>query len=148
MSKKTETKTGPPVLYDVSAENALLGAAFLDPTVFGNTVPHEDFGVPGYGLLWLACQQLTEKGIMPDLVTLPEGALPEGHTPSGFIDTCPSAVRAEQYAEIVRYWARRRELVEAASLFAQAARSRGSERHAPPGVTTTHRAGAVSRVGR
>lgn len=108
-------------LYDEHAESALIGAGFLDPAIFCNGVEASDFGTPGYGVLWRACQRLARDGVTPDVVTLSPDVLIPNMNPINFISSCPSVARADSYTDIVRGWARRRKLERAASSFAKAA---------------------------
>jgi len=116
-------------LYNTQAETALIGAAFLNPETFCNTVNASDFGTIGFGKLWLACQELARKDVTPDLISLPPDIFPVNKNPLYFTNACPSVSNAAGYAAIVKHWSRRRRLESAASLFAQAAFEEDTDRH-------------------
>jgi len=111
----------PPQLYSTEAERAAIGAALLNPPLFLNTLNPSEFGTPGFPSLWEWCQDLALKKITPDPITVPAEILPPGQSVQSFISDCPSSVRFDTYANIVRDFAKRRMIISAASLFAQAA---------------------------
>jgi AAA domain/DnaB-like helicase N terminal domain len=125
------TETLPP--SDVAAEEAVLGAAMLDPGACAEVLGRlaaEDLYRPAHRTVYQAIRSLHSQGRRPDVVTVGSelqavGALPDvGGAP--FLHTLTAAVptvaQAGSYIEIVAGLARRRRLIDAGHQLVQLGR--------------------------
>ena len=121
----------PPELYDLDAERAVLGAMLIDPEAYTQIMPilHE-------GDFWRAAHQALYRAILAcagnggidviavcDALTRDNSLEQVGGMPylTELINATPSAVYADNYAQIVADFARRRALLVAASDIAKTA---------------------------
>ncbi len=116
-----------PELYDLEAENALVGAALFDLSVFLDCgVAPDDFRDRGNRDIWRAGQKLAKQGIQADQVTV-LNALPDPDLVGGFagiherMSAVPNAFNAKGYAEIVKDKAEQRRLLALANDIARGA---------------------------
>ena len=116
--------------HSKEAEEALLGAALIDPEVVTRVdIPLDAFYIHRNRYVWESLRDLTNRGITPDFITLSDdlkarGRLEEiggGAYLAGLIGDTITSLNAEQYADIVRDKARRRELIRVANDLAKAA---------------------------
>lgn len=113
-------------LFHTDAESALMGAALLDNSLFLVAEPR-DFGTPGFERLWIACQELVRQGMKPDIVTIPQDAMPGGWTFQKLFDSCPTVMGADGWLKIIRRLACRREEKAAAQRLMEAAHSQDDD---------------------
>jgi replicative DNA helicase len=116
--------------YSQEAEQALIGAALIDPEVISRIeIPLESFYIHRHRWIWEAMQELVRRSITPDFVTLTDelntrGQLGEIGGPAyltGLISETPSSLRADDYAALISDKARRRKMIETATELARAA---------------------------
>lgn len=116
--------------YSLEAEEALLGAALIDPEVVTRVdLALDAFYIHRSAWIWESLRDLTQRGITPDFVTLTEDLHARGRLEeiggaaylAGLIAETPSSMGAENYAEIIRDKARRRGLIKIANDLAKAA---------------------------
>lgn len=116
--------------HNLEAEQSVLGACLIDPNVIPIVRPYlidKDFYSLENGVIWRAILHLADKRQVPDMVTLPEflrTADPSGKRNwleqiggavylTSLMQAVPTAVYAENYAEIVRDCAARRRYIDA-----------------------------------
>lgn len=116
--------------HDLDAERAVLGACLLDPIVIPTLRPildQNDFYERPHQIIWRAIIRLTERRVAPDIITIPSFLMAAGTTKgrdwmaeiggvqylSGLMGAVPTAVYAQNYADIVRDHARRRRIIDA-----------------------------------
>jgi replicative DNA helicase len=118
------------VPHSREAEEALIGAALMSPDLIqGIDLDTEDFYIHRNRMVWDALSALSRRGIEPDLVTVTDhlesrGQLSDVGGPAALIsliNTTPTALRAGNYAGIIRDKAQRRRAILAASELARAA---------------------------
>ena len=112
------------------AEDALIGAALIDPEVVTRVdLPLDAFYVHRNRWIWESLRDLTNRGITPDFVTLVEDLTNRGRLAeiggaaylAGMIAETPSSMGAENYADIIKDKARRRDMIAIANDLAKAA---------------------------
>jgi replicative DNA helicase len=122
--------TSAPTLYNLEAEQALIGCLLYDPGLIDQIdLTPDDLYVDRHKRVFKAVRGLTTQGIEPDLVTLTdlferEGVLSEMGGPAfltGLLLDIPSTQHVQSYARVVRDYARRRKLLSVASELARAA---------------------------
>jgi len=120
----------PNILFSQEAEESLAGAAIVDPGVLDRVdVQPEAFYIQRHGFIWEACQKLHLAGRSIDFVTVTEilerqGKLAELGGPAfltQLIGNTYSTMNAEEYANIVNDYARRRAWVLLANRMAKTA---------------------------
>jgi len=108
-------------LHNVEAEEAVLGAALINPQVLIDIdLRFDDFYLHKHQMIWQAMQSLSQRKISPDMLTLTDelsklGKLKEvggAAYLAGLHNATPSSLRAEEYAGIVRDKAQRRRIVQ------------------------------------
>lgn len=117
-------------LFSTEAENALIGAALINPAILSEIqVSEEDFYIARNRLVWGAIANLDRQGREPDIVTIAEllerqGKLSEVGGVAYLamsIHNTPTSLGAERYASIVTDYSARRRLLQAANDAAKAA---------------------------
>ncbi|MBO4205288.1 DUF3987 domain-containing protein [Micromonospora echinofusca] len=123
--------TRPPA-YDLAAEQAVIGAALLNPAVVGDlaaTLAPVDFHRPAHGLLWETLCAMHAAGAPVDPIAVAArlaetgdlakvGGAPYLHT---LIAAVPTTANAGHYARIVVDHARRRQVADLGAYFADKA---------------------------
>lgn len=120
-----------PNLCDVEAEQALLGSALINPSVYDicANVKSSDFWAERHGWAWAAGKALKISGIEPDFVSLSNflerqnklGDLGGIAYLTACINCVPTWINAEHYARIVLDYAQRRNIADTANQLAKAA---------------------------
>jgi len=115
----------PSALINREAEEALLGAALLDPHIFVDlkNITPDCFSEMRFRGLWAAGQELVRAGSGVDSITLPLDVLEAVGGAVGLLDliaACPTAVNAVGYSKIVRGMRDRRTLELKVRLMGQA----------------------------
>lgn len=110
------TNTLPP--SDPSAEQALLGAAMINPGVIdatGDRLRPSDFYSKTNATVWKAITRLHEEGKDVDFIQVKSflGGKVDGGYVDSLLDACPVAANAKEYARSVREHAVRRQIIEA-----------------------------------
>lgn len=114
-------------MYNLEAEQAVIGGAFVAPVQFAEVaarVTAGDFSREDHRLMFQTMATLTSKNIPLDLVTVGERLEADGHCPDpvdfGYLVSLaketPSAANVLTYADIVRSYAQRRHLVRLAGM--------------------------------
>ncbi|MET8152590.1 DUF3987 domain-containing protein [Actinoplanes sp. NPDC005259] len=120
--------------FDLAAEQAVIGAALLAPTLMADlaaTLTPSDFGRPAHAVLWEAMCAMHAAGIPTDPITVTAhlaeasdlgkvGGAPYLHTLTAEV---PSAANAGHYAGIVAGHAKRRKVADLGTQLAQLAAS-------------------------
>jgi replicative DNA helicase len=121
-------------LYSREAEEALVGAAFIDPGIIRFIdLDASEFYIQKNAWLWETIVGLDRRGHNVDVVTVTEqldrrGKLLEVGGPAylaELVNATPSSYGYESYVRIVRDYAQRRTVVRAATTLAQAAHNGG-----------------------
>jgi hypothetical protein len=112
--------TQPP--NDRQAEESLIGSLLIDGSVINLPINPDDFFIRQYGDVWSAAQRLHRRGEPVDWVTVHAeletmGIVGDIDLPNliAITNNTPSSLHAQSYSEIVREFARRRELLTVAS---------------------------------
>lgn len=144
----------PPPVNDVAEQN-LLGAIFLNNTIFprvADKLREEHFGTPVHGRIYAACGKLIERGITASPITLKnrfdadEALIVLGGAGylANLMVSVVTVLNAEHYAEtIIECW-RRRELIELAE--AMVKRAHAHDPDDPASMIAEAAAGALDAV--
>jgi len=130
MSTKNAIET--PVLYNVEAEEAVLGSLLIDPAAYTDVAPlltSDDYYIRKNGWIHEAICTIVERGEQIDLVALCDELDRSGRLEetggmaylTHLMNVVPSALHATQYAGIVSEYGARRRLLDAATIAAKAA---------------------------
>jgi replicative DNA helicase len=114
------------VPHNLDAEESVLGALLIDPTIINEIEPilsASDFYIVRHGWIYDAIQHLHSQRVQPDLVTLCDELQARDQLAkiggpaylSTLVNTVPTALHAPAYAHIVMRAALRRRLITAAS---------------------------------
>jgi replicative DNA helicase len=130
MSQEDEGEGETRILFSKDAEEAVLGAAIIDPAGIDliDLTP-EEFYVHRYRWVWQALSALRTRKVIPDYVTLIDeleraGQLSEIGGPAfitSLVSAVPNSQGIEHYAAIVRDKAQRRDILRQANELAKAA---------------------------
>jgi replicative DNA helicase len=110
--------------YSKEAEEALLGAVLLNPDVIIELdIDASDFYVHKNSMVWIAASTLFNRNVKPDMVTLTEeleqrkqlSEVGGSSFLAALLNWTPSALRAHEYADIVREHAQRRRAIQIAT---------------------------------
>lgn len=121
--------TQPQELYSKHAEEALLGAVLVDPSILPDVkLDAEDLYVERNRWIWEAIGEIAKRGEVADFVTLGAeldrrqklGVIGGPAYLVGLINQCPSALNFAGYASVVREKAKRRRVVRIAEELANA----------------------------
>lgn len=122
-------------LHSEEAEKGLIGAVIIDPNAFKSlNVAPEDFYLLKHKVLWSVIGELHSAGTAVDLLTITDlltrsdrlstiGGQPYIIT---LVNSTPTSVNADHYAEIVRQMSKRRKVVQIAQKVATSAFDRDS----------------------
>jgi len=114
-------------IYSPHAEDALIGAALVDPGVMDMVdISPGDFRQSKLAAVWTALQALHQRGHTPDLITLGAELAARGELEyvggeaylTALIMSVPSSQHAEEYAAIIRDKAARRRIIALAQALA------------------------------
>ncbi len=133
----------PDPLYSQEAEEALLGAVILDPAlIIELPVDVDHFYIHRHRMIWEALKSLLARQIVPDYVTLSEelnkqGKLGEIGGPAyltQLLNSTPTSLHAEAYAQEVIDLAKRREWMVIANSIVKSAHDRRTDLNAQAGA--------------
>lgn len=97
---------------DIAAEQAVLGAVFLDPSVLDEIIflEERDFSIMKHQQIYKVMRYLEKRGQPVDIVSVTDAYLKFGRIEdiggvsylSQLVDSCPTAANAEYYARLIR----------------------------------------------
>ena len=120
----------PTIPHNRQAEEATIASVLINPDEYYQCAQHiipDDFYIHRNRMIWQALNNLSERKVPPDMVTLSDelerlGQLEEIGGPAyitSLINQSPNSTRAEHYAKIVQKYAYKRRLITVANQITQ-----------------------------